>query len=43
MGFVVALVVKELFAQQVRKELERSGNTQHPVITGIGLVALQLL
>lgn len=43
MGFVAAFVATQLFARAVRNELKRSGHTQHPAITRIGLVAVELL
>lgn len=43
MEVVVALLAKELFARAVRKELRRTGHTQHPAITRAGLLAMELL
>jgi hypothetical protein len=37
------LLVKQVFASSVRRELEKEATNQHPLITAAGLLAVELL
>jgi hypothetical protein len=43
MSFLFLLLIKEAFADSIRKELEKPDAKQHPLITTAGLVAVELL